>query len=42
MAQFPASELTQVLLYTLLLVTERVKHTFLEKKLVHKNVKHKE
>ena len=43
MVQFPASGLTQVLLCTLLLVTERVKHTFLAKKrLVHKNIKHKE
>ena len=44
MVQFPAKGLTQVLLYTLLFVAERVKHTFWQKKprLIHKNTKNKE
>ena len=44
MVQFPASGFTQVLLYTLLLVAERVKLSFGKNKtrLIHINIKNKE
>ena len=42
MVQFPARELTQLILYTLLLVAESVKHTFWQKRFIHKNIKNEE
>ena len=42
MVQFPASEWTQVLQYTLFLMAERIKHAFRQKRLIHENIKDKE